>query len=292
MGRGTVRPAARPGRRTGPRERGRHRLPGHSGVPGRQERHAHYPDRDGGRRGSRRSRPRGKPVASGRQRHGNVRRIRGRGREIAPAARRDRSAGLQGCGPLEPGEPGVPDPDAEGNGSGRPRPAAGPSDGGSANRRRSRRRDPNGQTPCGRADRARGPGVHGQPRPPRRAGGQGPPPSNLRDQRGVGGRGPHVLRPGLLRPEPAERGLRGSDPQGRQARRPADRAANEVRAGRQPQDGEGLGLAIPPSVLGRADKIIDPRSGRRRAGARSSEGLDQLTSCQRPDPARAGAPPS
>jgi hypothetical protein len=45
-------------------------------------------------------------------------------------------------------------------------------------------------------------------------------------------------------------------------------------------------------VLGRADKIIDPRSGRRRAGARSSEGLDQLTSCQRPDPARAGAPPS
>ena len=53
------------------------------------------------------------------------------------------------------------------------------------------------------------------------------------------------------------RRLRGQDPQGRQARRSPDRTAHEVRVGDQPQDAKALGLTIAPSVLLRADHIIE-----------------------------------
>jgi ABC-type uncharacterized transport system substrate-binding protein len=43
---------------------------------------------------------------------------------------------------------------------------------------------------------------------------------------------------------------------GAKPRRPARRAADEVRVCHQPQDREGLGLTIPPSVLTRADELI------------------------------------
>jgi putative ABC transport system substrate-binding protein len=46
--------------------------------------------------------------------------------------------------------------------------------------------------------------------------------------------GPHVLRAELSRSLPARRRVRGQDSEGRQARRPARRATDEVRAGYQP----------------------------------------------------------
>ena len=54
-----------------------------------------------------------------------------------------------------------------------------------------------------------------------------------------GGRGSHVLRAELSRSPPAGRHVCGQDPEGRQARRPARRAAHEVRAGDQSQDRQG-----------------------------------------------------
>src|SRR5262249_18759732 len=48
----------------------------------------------------------------------------------------------------------------------------------------------------------------------------------------------HVLRDELSRSLPAQRRVRGQDPEGRQARRPARGAADQVRAGDQSQDRE------------------------------------------------------
>jgi putative ABC transport system substrate-binding protein len=55
----------------------------------------------------------------------------------------------------------------------------------------------------------------------------------------VGRRGPHVLWAGFPRSVSAVRYLHRQDSQGREARRPARRAADEVRVGDQPQDRQG-----------------------------------------------------
>ncbi len=54
-----------------------------------------------------------------------------------------------------------------------------------------------------------------------------------------GGRGPHVLRAERARSPPARRHVCGQDPEGREAGRPARRAADEVRARDQPENREG-----------------------------------------------------
>jgi ABC-type uncharacterized transport system substrate-binding protein len=64
------------------------------------------------------------------------------------------------------------------------------------------------------------------------------PPRGLRFPGGPRGGGNDVLWLELRRPVPSRSHLRGQDPQGRQARRVADRATDEVRAGGQPEDRE------------------------------------------------------
>jgi hypothetical protein len=57
---------------------------------------------------------------------------------------------------------------------------------------------------------------------------------------------------------------RREDPQGNQARRPAGRATDHTRVGRQSQSREGARFTIPPWVLSRADEVIEqvtPSSG-------------------------------
>src|SRR5262249_34387675 len=59
--------------------------------------------------------------------------------------------------------------------------------------------------------------------------------------RGCSGRRSHFLCDELLRRLPTRSDLDRQDPEGRQARRPANSAANQIRADRQPQDREGAG---------------------------------------------------
>ena len=72
----------------------------------------------------------------------------------------------------------------------------------------------------------------------------------------------HWRRPDLLRgrsdrPAPARGRLRRSHPQGREAGRPSGAGADQIRAGDQPQDREGARPRVPPTLLARADEVIE-----------------------------------
>ena len=70
------------------------------------------------------------------------------------------------------------------------------------------------------------------------------------------GRRPDGLRAELPRPFSPDGGLRGQDIQGREPRRPACRAADEVRTDYQPKDREGPWHRDPAPLLLRADEVI------------------------------------
>src|SRR5882762_3531488 len=74
---------------------------------------------------------------------------------------------------------------------------------------------------------------------------------------------PHVLRDEFPRYVPPRRHLRGQDPERRQARRSPDRAADDVRAGPQPQDRQGARPDAPPVAApagGSGDRVMDRRT--------------------------------
>ena len=69
-------------------------------------------------------------------------------------------------------------------------------------------------------------------------------------------RRPDGLWADVRRTERARRHVRAANSERREAVRPSHRAAKQVRAGRQPQDATALGVALPRSLLLRADRVI------------------------------------
>ena len=79
----------------------------------------------------------------------------------------------------------------------------------------------------------------------------------------VAGRRSRIVRTELSSHVSARRHLRRQDPQGRQARRPARRAAHQVRAGHQPQDRQGPrphDPAVAPAAGRSGDRVMDRRT--------------------------------
>jgi putative ABC transport system substrate-binding protein len=72
-----------------------------------------------------------------------------------------------------------------------------------------------------------------------------------------GSRSPCFIRRGLCGTPPTCCHVRRQALEGREARRPSRRAAHQVRAGDQPQDRQGPRPHKPPSLLARADQVIE-----------------------------------
>src|SRR5882672_4425862 len=98
----------------------------------------------------------------------------------------------------------------------------------------------------------------------------GEPSANVLRTEVGGGRRSRELRTEPLGGVPIRRHIRGQDPEGRQAGRPARRAADEVRADHQPQDRQGPRAddsAVAAPASGRDYSVIDRRTFLTAAGA-------------------------
>src|SRR6185503_5563184 len=106
-------------------------------------------------------------------------------------------------------------------------------------------------------DAFRGATAHRRPR------GETPPAIDVQQPAGRGAGRPHRVWGEHSRAATASRGLRRQDPPGRPTCGPARGAAYQVRAGHQPQDGQGArpdDPAVAPAEGGSGDRVIDRRA--------------------------------